>query len=284
MFATGQGGAALELLNVDDARLQYEVTGTGEPVLLVHGALIARSFWTFVAEPAISERYRLITYHRRGYAGSTGASGPVSIARQAADCRALARHLGHERVHVAGHSYGGVIALHLALSNPDLVHTLTLLEPAVALGESGAGYRESLEQGVRRYREAGAAVVVDEFLSMRFGDGYRERLDRDMPGVFDQAVADAAVSFEVELPALRDWEFGEAEARRIKQPVLSVVGSESDVLSPRFVEADRLLREWLPDAEGFVLPGAAHGMQMQNPAGMARALAEFLAKHPMRRM
>ena len=89
---------------VDGIMLEYEVSGTGEPAVLIHGALIADSFRPLLTEPVLAHQYKLIMYHRRGYAGSRSSSVPVSIARQAADCRALLRHLGVERAHVVGHS------------------------------------------------------------------------------------------------------------------------------------------------------------------------------------
>lgn len=147
--------------------------------------------------------------------------------------------------------------------------------------ESAQGYRESLERGIQRFRETGAAVSVNEFLQARW-PGYLAALDHALPGALDQAVADARTSFERELPGLLGWRFGEAEARRISQPTLSVLGGESNALASRFGETHRLLLEWLPHAEGFVLPGATHFLQLEDPQGMAEALAAFWARlrHP----
>src|SRR5215211_7542728 len=238
---------SLERASLDGAELEYEVSGRGEPVVFIHGAFIADTFRPLLAEPSLASRYRLILYHRRGYAGSSRSSEPVSVAQQAADCRALLDHLGVERAHVVGHSYGGIVALQLA-------------------------------RGVERYREAGAAVVVDEFLQARW-PGYRATLERVLPGAFAQAVADAETWFEREASGQQGWHFGEAEVRRISQPTLSVLGGESDALWSRFGETHRLLLEWLPHAEGFVVPGATHFMQIENPRGMAEALAAFWARH-----
>jgi pimeloyl-ACP methyl ester carboxylesterase len=202
------------------------------------------------------------------------------VARQAADCLALMRHLGIDRAHVAGHSYGGAVALQLALDAPESVHSLALLEPALMVGTSAESYRNSLAMAVQRYREVGAAIVTDEFMRARW-PGYRAALDRAMPGAFDRAVVDAETSFEREIPLLADWRFGEAEARRITQPVLSVLGGGSDALNPRFGETHEMLLAWLPQVEGFVLPDATHFLQMEDPAVMAEALAGFLARHPM---
>jgi pimeloyl-ACP methyl ester carboxylesterase len=249
-------------------------------VVFIHGAFIADTFRPLLVEPSLAGRYRLILYHRRGYAGSSRASGSISIAQQAADCRALLRHLGVERAHVVGHSYGGDVALQLALDTLDVVHSLALLEPALMVGASAQGYREALARGAERYREAGAEVVVNEFLQARW-PGYRATLDRVLPGAFDQAVADAETSFERELPEHLNWRFGEAETRSITQPTLSVLGGESDALWSRFGETHRLLLGWLPHAEGFVLPSTTHFMQMEDPRGMAEALAAFWARHPL---
>ena len=121
----------MDRVRLDGRELEYEVRGAGEPVVLVHGAHIADAFAPLLAEPALAERYQLVLYHRRGFAGSTHPDGPLSITQQAADCRALMQHLSVARAHVVGHSYGGVIALQLALDAPDIVHSLALLEPAL---------------------------------------------------------------------------------------------------------------------------------------------------------
>ena len=268
----------MELAIIDGAELEYEVSGTGEPVVFIHGAFIADTFRPLLAQPSLAGRYRLILYHRRGYVGSSRASGPVSVARQVADCRALLHFLGVQRAHVVGHSYGGIVALQLALDTPGVAHSLALLEPGLMVGATAQDYRESLARGAERYREAGASVVVDEFLQARW-PGYRATLDRVLPGAFAQAVADAETWFERELSGQLDWPFGEAEARRIIQPTLSVLGGESDTLWSRFGETHRLLLAWLPHAEGFVLTGTTHFMQIQDPRGMAEVLAAFWASY-----
>jgi pimeloyl-ACP methyl ester carboxylesterase len=271
----------MERARINGTELEYEVGGSGAPVVFIHGALIADAFRPLLSEPVLNDRYRLILYHRRGYLGSSRTPGPDSVARQAADCRELLHHLSVGRAHVVGQSYGGAVALQLALDTPSIVRSLALLEPALALGASAQGYRDAIARGEQRYREAGAAVVVDEFLQARLGIGYRLGLDRVLPEAFAPAVADAGTTFEQELPGLREWSFGEEQARRITQPILAVLGGDSEALWPRFGETHRVLLAWLPNAQGFVLPAAAHGLQMQNPRGVAEALAEVFARHPL---
>jgi pimeloyl-ACP methyl ester carboxylesterase len=259
--------------------LEYEVSGAGDPVVLIHGALIADAFRPLFKEPSLTG-YRLIAYHRRGYTGSSPTAGPISLEEQASDCGALTRHLGVRSAHVVGHSFGGAVALQLALDAPELVHSLALLEPALMVGASGAPYRASLEQAIRHFHERESSAAVDEMLQARW-PGYRPGLESVLPGSFDAAVADASVAFDTELPGLFEWRFAEEEAKRIIQPVLSVLGAESGALSPRFAEAHQWLLATMPDAEGYVVPNAHHFLQVENPSGMAAALANFFNRHPL---
>jgi pimeloyl-ACP methyl ester carboxylesterase len=263
---------------IDGITLEYEDSGVGEPVICIHGAFIADAFRPLLSESSLADRYRLISYHRRGYVRSSPTGKIVSLAEEASDCRNLLSHLGVRRAHVVGHSFGGAIGLQLALDTPQLVRTLSLFEAALMVGESAPLYGQALAESMHRYREAGAHVAVDEFLQKRW-PGYQEHLEHVLPGAFEQAVADSATSFAVDVPATLDSRFGEAEARQIMQPVLVVLGEKSVALHPRFTEAHRLLLEWLPSAEGFVLPHATHFLQMENPHAMAEALADFYTRH-----
>lgn len=265
---------------LDDVTLAYERVGEGDPIVFIHGALIADAFRPLLVQSALTSEHRLLIYHRRGYAGSTHPAGAITVSQHAADCRALLKRLGIGRAHVVGHSYGGAVALQLALDSPELIESLALLEPAVFGGQP---YLDALSKGQERYRREGAEVVIDAFLKQRFGTDYRPHLDRMLPGSFAQAVSDATTWFEQEVPGLRAWTFEAHEAQRIMPPVLAVVGGESDKLSPRFGETQKRLLSSLPNVEGVVLPGVNHAMSIQDPAAVATALITFYRRHPIAR-
>ena len=267
---------------VDGAELEFEITGTGEPVVLIHGALVAEAYAPLCREPALNSRYQLVRYHRRGYAGSSPVRAPFSIGQQAADCRALLEYLGIERAHVVGHSGGGVIALRLTLDAPEVVHSLILLEPALLDVPSGALLLQALEPVLERYGAGEKEGAADSFLRWAIGPDYRAWLDRLIPGAFQQLVADADPFFGVELPSYKEWFFTREDARRITQPVLGVLGAESASIWPGWNEVQERLREWLPQTEPFVLAGANHALQERDPRGAAEAIAPFLVRHPMR--
>ena len=269
-------------VQVNGGELEYALRGTGEPVLLIHGAILAEAYAPLLAQPALTDRYRLIQYHRRGFAGSSRHSGVCGIPQQAADARALLDHLGVERAHVVGHSYGGTIALQLALDAPERVASLALLEPAGIAAASGERFgTEVIQPSGERFAAGDTAGAVELFLRGVCGPQMREVADKALPpGAYDLAAADADTFFVTELPALGEWRFGPAEAARITHPVLLVLGADSDAVTPMFGEMNAALAEWLPHAEPVQLPRATHALQMMNPAGTAELLTAFFARHP----
>jgi pimeloyl-ACP methyl ester carboxylesterase len=268
---------------VDGGELEYGVQGSGEPVLLIHGSHLADAYAPLLAQPDLADHYRLIHYHRRGFAGSCRHAGPCSIAAQAADARALLDYLGVRCAHVVGHSYGGTIALQLALDAPERVASLALLEPAGIAVPSGEVFmQEVLAPSGVRYARGDKSGAVELFLQGVCGPGMREVADRALPpGAYDLSAADADTFFLIEVPALGEWQFGPAEAARITQPALLVGGTDSDAVTSTFGEINAALAEWLPRAEPVELLGATHALEMMNPVGTAELLTTFFARHPM---
>jgi pimeloyl-ACP methyl ester carboxylesterase len=271
----------MERAAVDGLELEYELRGSGEPVVLIHWGVSAAWAGPLLDEPALADRYRLLSYHRAGFAGSSRVEGPVSMAEHAAHCRLLMRHLGIERAHIVGHSSSAVIALQLALDSPDAVHTLVLMEsarPTPQTEKQAEFVRAFVEPAVQRYRDGDKASAVDTFFRGVFGPEYRAALDKGLPGAFEQAVAEADMFFGQELPALQQWSFAREDASRITQPALAVLGENT---APTFPERRELLLSWLPNITPFDLPDATHLLHVQNPAGMAEGLDSFYARHPL---
>jgi pimeloyl-ACP methyl ester carboxylesterase len=269
----------MERTNVRGTTLEYEVLGSGEPVLLIHGALVADGLRPLVEEDSLAGRHKLIVYHRRGVAGSDGVPSPFTLKDQAADARSLLDELGVERAHVVGHSYGAAIALQLAADALEVVHTLALLEaPSVAVPSAGQVV-QSMEPVGQRFASGDKEGATDDFLIAMGGAGYREPLDRLLPGSFEQAVDDSGTFFTVEFPSLGEWGFSAEDAKRIDVPVLRVLGENS---IPWFVESDALLGEWLPNSGRSTIPGVGHLLQMEDPRPIAESLATFFARHSMK--
>ena len=268
----------MQSVNVNGVKLEYEVTGAGEPVLLI-SPVIADGFLPLVAEPALAGRYQLIRYHKRGWVGSTHTPPPVSVGDHAADAAALLDRLGLRRAHIAGHSSGAAVAMQLALDHPETVHTLVLLEPSLISVPSLEAFFTQVEPAFAAYASGDHPGALAIFMSAVSGLEWakaRALLEQRVPGALEQTVSDADTFFGVELPALTEWEFSAEQAATLDRPVLSMLGTETQ---PVWVEVAEFLRSSLPQVEERTIDGAGHLLPIQQPEAVAREMAEFLGRH-----
>jgi pimeloyl-ACP methyl ester carboxylesterase len=200
-------------------RLHYEEHGAGNPILCVHGGGSSTLMWTD-AFKELSSLGRVIAYDRRG---CTRSERPepyerTTVAEQTDDAAALLDALGAMPAVVIGRSYGGAVAVDLALRYPDRVRALVLLE-GDALGLSPAGLEWS--RGIRDHlREVAARdgddavykAVIDEVMGEgvwdSFPDEVRRTLTANGPALLaeleyvDQEMPDAAAHATIAKPAL----------------------------------------------------------------------------------
>ena len=270
----------MERVEVNGVELEFEVRGTGEPVLLID-MLIADCFVPLLTEPSLANRHQLIRYHKRGWRGSTHTPPPVSIEDHADDAAALLDHLGIRHAHIAGHSTGASIAAQMALDHSEKVHTLSLLEPTLVSLPLGQAFLKSASPVFDAYGRGDHAGAFAMFASAASGLEWgecRALLEERIPGVVAQSVKDADTFFGVELPSLLVWAFGPEQAAAINQPVLSVLGGETQ---PVWVEIANFLRTSLPNIEECTIDGVGHLLQMQRPEPVARAMAGFMQRNPV---
>jgi 3-oxoadipate enol-lactonase len=270
----------MDTITVNGIRMEYEVRGSGEPVLLI-SPVLADGFVPLLAEPALTGRHLLIRYHKRGWGGSTHTPGPVTVADHAADAVALLDRLGVTRTHVAGHSSGAAVAAQLAQDHPDRVATVALLELSLLSVPAGAAFLARVGPAFDAYADGDAERALQLFMSVVSGMDWercRTLLEARVPGSVKQTVDDAGTFFGVELPALAEWRFGPGRAAAIRQPVLSLLGGDTTQL---WVEVAAFLRSTVPELEERVIDGAGHLLHLERPRPVAEAMARFLARHPI---
>jgi pimeloyl-ACP methyl ester carboxylesterase len=272
----------MESVTLNGATLEYEATGSGEPVLLI-SPVLADGFVPLLSERALADRHLLIRYHKRGWAGSTHTPPPVSIADHGADAAALLDHLGIARAHIAGHSSGAAVAAQLALDRPEMVHTLILMELSLLSVPSGERFLEQAGPAFEAYASGDHARALAMFMTLVSGLAWpacSALLEERIPGSVTQSLEDADTFFGVELPSLTQWEFGPRQAAAIDQPVLSVLGSLTE---PLWVEVADFLRSSLPQVEELTIEGVGHLLHIQRPEPVARGMAEFLQRNAIAR-
>ncbi len=268
----------MEHLNIDGALIEYQVHGNGEPVLLIPMSIFADSLGgPLLAQPELASHYQLIHYHRREYMGSSLGPEPLTVERQARDAAALLRYLQVKSAHVVGDSYGGSIALQLALDAPELVHTLALLEPSIGIiPRGGVSWLLRLFPALNKLSPDARWRIVSKMIDRAEGSGWQAIVEHSIPGGVGQAKKDAG-TYVREVPFVPQWQFGSRQAAVIRQPVLSMMGIHSPAL---MMKERKLLHDWFPQTEDYDVQ-SNHLLQLQDPAGVAHGLAEFFSRHPL---
>ena len=105
--------------------LNYEITGDGEPLLLVMGTSGAIGLWGEIGG-RLAEGYRVITFDNRGLGGSSRGDGPITVASLAEDASALLEALEIPVAHTLGWSLGSAVVQEMALTHPEQVATAVL--------------------------------------------------------------------------------------------------------------------------------------------------------------
>jgi len=175
VLAIGAGGelhaqARQGLLSLDDARLFYEVVGSGEPIVVVHGGPGLDHEYLQPGLDALANRHTLIYYDQRGTGRSSAelADSVVTFDAFVEDIDRLRQALDYERVSVLGHSFGSLIALEYARRYPDRTRALILMNPV----EPGSRYREETNQ---RMEERRTGEVAEEMARLQESEGFEAR-------------------------------------------------------------------------------------------------------------
>jgi pimeloyl-ACP methyl ester carboxylesterase len=233
-------------------RMYYEAEGEGEPLILLHGGFASVETWS-AQRAALAEKYRVYLPERRGHGRTPDVAGPTGFDVMAKDTVAFMEAVGIPSAHLVGWSDGGIVALEVALTRPDLLGRLVLIGTAAHVD----GY--TLE--TREWNESATPDSLPPFVREAY-----ERLSPDGPDHF-------AVVFEKLVTVWRTQpRHGSAELMRVAAPTLLLLG-DNDVLT---IEHAAEMRRAIPTAQLAVVPGADHGLMFARPDLVNRLILEFL--------
>jgi pimeloyl-ACP methyl ester carboxylesterase len=144
-------------VKINGLDLYCEQTGTGDPVVLVHGSWTDHHTWDRIV-PMLARSFLVLTYDRRGHSKSARPAEQGSIREDVGDLAALIEQSRLAPVHVVGNSFGGSITLRLASERPDLFRSVHVHEPPLRGLLEDRGVHSSLalrEQAVLSLRKRG---------------------------------------------------------------------------------------------------------------------------------
>jgi pimeloyl-ACP methyl ester carboxylesterase len=259
----------------------YQQSGDGPDVVLIHGLTGDLSIWFLCqAMGKLAQSFRVTAYDLRGHGYSDLPPADYTSAAQAADTLAIMDALEIDRAMLVGHSFGGVIAMHAAVLDPDRIEAVVLSDPCFpALRHLEDASRWGHWQNFREEAARAGVTLSDEYWYDlgRFFDQVRH-LDGDRLLRFRQAVglpgfnrllrlAQTTCGDDAKVPA----GLTEDRIRSVTQPVLALFGEQSP-----FLATSDFLAENLPSCTNRRVVGAKHRAPEENPARFVALVDEFL--------
>lgn len=251
----------------DGGRIWYEVEGSGEPLLLLHGLGGDLSFWD-ADLPALVARHRVIRMDVRGFGRSSRLERPGSTTEFARDVVAVLDACGVAVGHVLGFSMGGVIAQQVALSFPDRVKSLLLVSTSSEVGEAATRAWRRLADRIER--EGFDARTADA--RRGFSPGFVERFPERVAEVGRRNAAADPFSYASAARAVSAYHFTQ-ELAALRVPTLILQGLEDQLTPPG--GSVRLSRA-IPFSTLLFIPEAGHNLSLEQPERFRYAILGFL--------
>ncbi len=250
---------------VNGLKMYFEIHGTGQPLVLLHGAFsaIGTSFGALL--PELARTRQVIAFELQAHGRTADIDRPLSLEQMADDVAAALRHLGIECADIFGYSMGAGVALHVVIRHPDVVRKLVLASVTYNMSGVHPGLMEGLGEmkpemmhGSPWHEEYMQIAPHPENFATLFAK--KTQMDRGIPDLSPETI------------------------RAIQSPTLLIIG-DSDLVRPEHaVEMFRLLGggvfgdtpAGLPNSQLAILPGTSHVTVVQRTDLLLSMIPAFL--------
>lgn len=255
-------GTAFELVGPDEAPV----------IVLIHGLGLNQEVWQWMT-PALSDRFRVLTYDLAGHGESTAPEGQPLLVDLSRQLGLLLTSLGIQSAAIVGFSLGGMVARRFAQDNPGLVSGLVILHSPYRRTPEA---QMAIEQRVLQAEEAGPAATVEAALVRWFTDSFR----RANPDVMDLVRSWVLANDPAVYPRLY---------RILAEGIDEIVSPEPPILCPTLVltgdedygngpEMSAAIAGEIAGAECVVLKGLRHMALVEAPAQVNAPVRAFLER------
>ncbi|MGH3845134.1 MAG: alpha/beta fold hydrolase [Pseudonocardiaceae bacterium] len=240
-------------------------SSTDQPatVVFVHGLGVDNmsSFYYTLANPAARAGADVILYDLRGHGATERPPSGYSVEASVRDLTALLDALGvSQPVHLVGNSFGGTIALAMAIAHPGRVERVLLIE---ALIEGAVMNEQEWEEKIAHMLAAG--MELRRTLS---GRARYERKLRRFRTAFDALFTGTTLNTDIQ----EQRPFRRADLQSVTCPVLAVYGGNSDI-----IDQAHMIKHLLPDCDLTVVPDCSHFLMLEAPSVLRELLLRWLS-------
>jgi pimeloyl-ACP methyl ester carboxylesterase len=251
-----------EYAEVNGLKLYHEISGTGSPLIILHGGVGASEVFEPVL-PALAENRRVIAVHLQGHGRTKDIDRPLSFEMMADDIAELIEHLRLESADVLGYSFGGGVALQTIIRHPEMVRKLVLISTPF----KRKGFFSEVLEGMGQMGPEAAITMKESPLTQLYPEA-------DWPSLFTKLGNLLRQEY--------DWTKGVAA---IKVPVMLMFADADSISTEHAMEFYRLLGGGQKDAgwggsnrtmsQLAILPGVTHYNILSFPT-MATIIGRFL--------
>lgn len=263
----------------DNVKLYYEVHGDPngkETIAFLNGVMASVSSWSLLWPVFERAGFRVIVHDFKGQLKSSKPEGPYSFAEHCAEAKALFDHLGVEKLHLVGTSYGGEIAMQMAIRYPELVRTISVIDSVSELDPVCEGFVVGWKvlcdtgDGETFFWGMAPSIYGPEFI-----ENNREMLAaraRAIKGNPDGYLEGQKILYDT---FARDVTMTD-ELHKIKCPALILCGEQDILKPPKF---SKIMAEHIPDSEYVTIPDCGHVAIFEKPRELQSAIFGFVMKH-----
>lgn len=252
-----------------DLDVAYSTSGAGEPVLLLHGGESDRGQFASFA-PLLGPGIRAIAYDQRDAGATRSGAEPYDMSRLASDAVMLLDALGLPRAHVMGTSFGGALAMTLAIEHPERVASLAL----VGTTPSRSLVAGMPPPGPGATPEMRLQASLDHMVTPGWRVEHPELIE-ELAGVI--AAPRPAGGLERRMRGALGGHDCTARLGTIGAPTLVVHGAEDRLIAPDVAAS---MADAIPGARLAVLPGVGHAVDFEGRRALIGLLRELVAQHP----
>jgi len=257
-----------EKVAANGIHLTVQRSGSGSPLVLIHSLASSMGLWASLDQDQFAG-IEIISYDLRGHGASERASGAHTLTKHVADLKGLLAALSIQCATFAGLSLGGMIAMELAASNPEMVTGLALLDTTAAFPQTT---RDLFFELASSASFNGMSAITDKFLQLSFRPQFIEANPKMIATIRKGMLASDAASIAAAMRMVAKIDLRQ-RLSAIQCPTMVLVGAQDQLTPPTLAEE---LAAGIKGAQLHVITESGHASPVEQPQAVSMLLTQLV--------